>query len=111
MIINVNGTASAAPGTGQVNINIEIATPVLAITKTALASGANTITIPTGTSLIIVQLPVGNAQNVTVKGVTGDTGLPMLITGVAMWQPLSSATTFCLTAGGAIATLTSITFL
>lgn len=111
MIVNISGTsADVAPGTQQVNINITIATPVGQVLKQALASGLNTITIPTGTSLIMVQLPVGNAVAVTLKGVTGDTGIPILETGVIAFQPKSTDTTFVLTAGGAIATLSTISF-
>lgn len=109
--VSIQSTTSAAPGILQVTINIDIPTPINAISKIALASGLNTITIPTGTTLIIVQLPVGNTQTVTLKGVTGDTGILLNKTGVAAFQPDSSDTTFVLTAGGAISALTTITFL
>ncbi len=110
-VLQIQNTSSAAPGAIQTQINVNIPTPVGGITKIALASGLNTITIPTGTSVIIVELPVGNTQTVTLKGVTGDTGILLLKTGVAMFQPDPADTTFVLTAGGAIAALTTITFL
>lgn len=43
-----------------------------------LASGANTITPPTGGSVpkaVTITLPVGNVITVTLKGVTGDAGV------------------------------------
>lgn len=111
-LFTLSGTAQGnAPGTQAINVIIDIAVPLGGVTKVALASGLNTITIPTGTSLIIVQLPIGNTQTVTLKGVTGDTGILLLKTGVAMFQPDPADTTFVLTAGGAIAVLTTITFL
>ena len=112
-LYTIQGTAQGnAPGTQQINVVMDISVPLGAVTKQALASGLNTITIPTGTKLIIVQLPAGNAVDVTLKGVTGDTGIPMIADGgVAAFQPKSTNTTFVLTAGGAIATLTTITFL
>ena len=109
--VTISSNTDAPPGILQTAIYITIATPINAITKVALASGLNTISIPTGTSLIIVQLPVGNTQTVTLKGVTGDTGIPLLKTGVCAFQPDSADTTFVLTAGGSIAALTTITFL
>ena len=110
-ILQIQGNFANTPGQIAVGVNISITTPVGAITATALANGANTISIPTGTTLILIQLPVGNATAVTLKGVTGDTGLPLNPVGVSMWQPKAAETSFVLTAGGAIATLTTITFL
>lgn len=110
-VVQILSTTAGAPGTLQVAVNIDVPVPVNAITKIALASGLNTITIPTGTSLIVVQLPIGNTQTVTLKGVTGDTGILLLKTGVVMFQPDPADTTFVLTAGGAIAALTTVTFL
>ncbi len=70
-----------------------------------LASGANTITAPTAgtvpTALTIIP-PAGNLQTITLKGVTGDTGVPLHLTDPFV---ISLATTFvslCLTAGGTI---------
>lgn len=71
-----------------------------------LASGANTITLPTGgstpTGATIIP-PAGNLQTLTLKGVTGDTGILMHKT-----DPFSISfdtvppASFVLTAGGTI---------
>lgn len=48
-----------------------------------LASGANTITLPTGGATVkglIIRPPSGNTQTLTLKGVTGDTGIPLHLT-------------------------------
>lgn len=45
-----------------------------------LASGANTITVPTGGATVTgctIIPPTGNTTNITLKGVTGDTGVQL----------------------------------
>jgi hypothetical protein len=82
-------TNAASPGT------IEIKT---------LASGANTITIPAGgTTPVAVTIipPTGNVVSLTVKGVTGDTGVRIHNTDPTVLAIDSSVATFCLTAGAA----------
>lgn len=71
-----------------------------------LASGANTITVPTGgdtvpTSVTIVP-PSNNDTSITVKGVTGDTGVRIHNTDPTTLALDDGVTTFCLTAGGTI---------
>ena len=49
-----------------------------------LASGTNTITLPTGGSATVVGViiipPAGNTNLIIAKGVTGDTGIPLHLT-------------------------------
>lgn len=70
-----------------------------------LASGANTITVPTGGSTpvaVTIVPPAGNVITLTLKGVTGDTGVGMHLTDPTTIALASSVTTFCLTAGSAM---------
>lgn len=70
-----------------------------------LASGANTITAPTGGSTptaCTILPPSGNTQTITLKGVTGDTGVALHLTDPTTIALASSVTTFVLTAGGTI---------
>lgn len=70
-----------------------------------LASGANTITVPTGGSTptgVTIIPPVGNTQSITLKGVTGDTGVRLHDTDPTSLGLDSSVTSFCLTAGAQI---------
>lgn len=71
----------------------------------SLASGANTITVPTGgstpTACTIIP-PAANAVTITLKGVTGDTGVQLHSTDPTSLAIDDSVTTFCLTAGDAI---------
>lgn len=71
----------------------------------SLVSGANTITAPTGGSTVkacTILPPSGNAQTLTLKGVTGDTGVAMHATDPTSLSLASSVTTFVITAGGAV---------
>jgi len=69
--------------------------------KITLSSGANTITPPSGATMVLIVPPVANAQNMTLKGVTGDTGIALAKT---QWVLLSlqSVSSFVITAGGTI---------
>jgi len=71
-----------------------------------LASGDNTITLPTGGSVVkaaTIIPPVGNSQTLTLKGITGDTGLVLSLTEpMTLTFKATPATTFLLVAGGTI---------
>jgi len=87
-----NAAASNAASPGQVEIK-------------SLASGANTITVPTGGATCVAVTiipPAGNVTTITLKGVTGDTGVGLHLTDPTTVGLASSVTTFCLTTGGAI---------
>ncbi len=70
-----------------------------------LASGANTITVPTAgfvpTAVTIVP-PGDNETAITLKGVTGDTGVRIHDTDPTTIALHSGVTTFCLTAGAIV---------
>lgn len=75
------------------------------VTLHTLSSGANTITAPTGGSTVVsatILPPAGNTQTLTLKGVTGDTGVGLHLTDPTTIALAASVTTFCLTAGGTI---------
>lgn len=115
MDLTISGIAPAPGGSGvaaQINIVISIPTPIGSVVRTALASGFNQFTIPTGTTVVIFQAPIGNATALTIKGVTGDTGLlEQPAAGLFIFMPTSGQTTFGMTAGGVIAALSTITYL
>lgn len=67
-----------------------------------LAGGANTITVPsTSYTHVLILPPSGNVQTITLKGVSGDTGIAQSVTKPVLLS-LSSVSTFVLTAGGSI---------
>lgn len=70
-----------------------------------LASGANTITPPTGGSTpkaCTIIPPAGNLSSITLKGVTGDTGVSLHLTDPTSIGLGAPAGTFVLTAGAEI---------
>lgn len=88
-------------GTKTISIPVVVASPLDDSTVITLASGANTITPPTGATVACIIPPAANAQTITLKGVTGDTGVPLSLT-QPTWLTLASAAAFCLTAGAQI---------
>lgn len=70
-----------------------------------LASGANTITPPTGGSTPVactIIPPAGNLETITLKGVTGDTGVVLHKTDPSTIALNSPTNTFVLTASALI---------
>lgn len=72
-----------------------------------LASGANTITVPSATSITVTAVtiipPADNEETITLKGVTGDTGVSLHPTDPTTIALASGVVNFVLTAGDAIA--------
>lgn len=96
--------------TGDVDYNqtfsaIENADSPGQIDIVTLASGANTITPPSGGTTpvaVTIILPAGNTQTVTLKGITGDTGILLSETDPTTIGLGSPSATFVLTAGASI---------
>jgi len=72
------------------------------IRSITLASGANTITPPTGAKGAILVPPSANTTSITFKGVSGDTGLRLHNTDPAVITLNAATDTFVLTAGAEI---------
>lgn len=91
-------------GTQKVQADSNTASPA-DIQILTLASGANTITVPTGgstpTAATIIP-PADNANSITLKGVTGDTGIRLHNTDPSTIAIHSTVATFVLTAGATI---------
>jgi len=69
---------------------------------TNLSSGANTITAPSGGSAVTIIPPAGNTTSITLKGISGDTGVRIHNTDPTTIAYDSSLTSFVLTAGSTI---------
>lgn len=91
----------ATDGTGLSSSNTNSNAPGAGAFRQALASGFNTITLPTGFTINGVDVipPAGNTTSMTLKGVTGDTGIPIHLTAVTRLGLPSGATTFGITTG------------
>lgn len=68
----------------------------------SLSTGANTVTIPTGTTLVVIAPPTSNTQTITLKGVTGDTGVALSKTRPTVLAIDTGVTSIVLTAGGSV---------
>lgn len=100
-VLYLTGTLAGEPeGSSTVALSWTI-TAGISDALVDLASGANTITVPSGTTVILVIPPTANTQTITAKGLSADTGFQLSKTApsVIAWQTGSS---FVLTAGGTI---------
>ena len=77
-----------------------VSSPAVIETK-VLSSGANTITPPTGSAACTILPPTGNVVALTLKGVTGDTGVVIHLTDPTTIG-LGAGTAFCLTAASGV---------
>lgn len=108
--LQIQGPMQTAIGTVVVNQSIAIAVPLGGITLVTLASGFNTIAVPTGATVVIITFAPNNAVGVTLKGITGDTGLVLNKTGVNELQLDATQTTIGITASSIHTTQTTIQF-
>lgn len=104
--IYLTGTLAGEPeGSSEISLSWGI-TAGASQSVTGLASGANTISVPTSPvpTVVIIIPPTDNTETITYKGVSGDTGTQLSKTRptVIAWETGSS---FVLTAGAAIAGL------
>lgn len=81
-------------------------TSVGAITFQSLASGFNSVSVPASTGFtctaVTIVPPTGNSTSITLKGVTGDTGIRLHNTDPTSLSINSDVTAIGLTAGAAI---------
>ena len=83
----------------------------LEVLTTTLANGFNSFSVPTWAVGIWIIPNVTNAVPMTLKGITGDTGIPMSLTNPSLLSfPASPPATVGITSGGAGATITTIVF-
>ena len=79
------------------------ASSVGSLATQTLASGFNSVTVPTGTCTAVTIIPPsGNSTSITLKGVTGDTGIRIHNTDPTTVALHSSITAIGLTAGAEI---------
>jgi hypothetical protein len=119
----VNGTVQTGssltdPQLGPTNIpsfTINVVGGVNERLTPTLASGFNQFTIPAGASMMWFVPPLNGTNTYTLKGVTGDTGLPLgnfNVSGpILLSQPQAGSTTFGITALSADTFQSSILFI
>ena len=75
--VRASGTLlGLAGGSKQLEIEWVIGTGIANIQSLTFATNT-TVTIPSGTTLLVIVPPTGNANALTLKGVAGDTGVAM----------------------------------
>lgn len=72
------------------------------IQQITLASGNNTITVPTSAIAATIVPPAGNTVALTLKGVNGDTGIALNVTDPTSIGLNGSVTTFVINAGSTV---------
>lgn len=92
-------------GTGISTSSTNADAPMAGAQLVNLSSGFNTVTLPTGHTIYGVDItpPSGNTTTLTLKGITGDTGVPLHLTKTTSVAFAAGTTTFGLTTGGAMA--------
>lgn len=107
--VTISGSLSGGPsGARTFSTTIPISAGVDASNVVALSSGANTITPPTGATLAIIYGPnavspppsPASTVTLTLKGVTGDTGLSISGAYPTVWTFGTEPATFVITASG-----------
>ena len=102
--ITISGSVTTLPGGSKTlgPLTISAAAAVSVETQVVLASGANTITVPTTATAAIIVFDSTSTVTKTLKGVTGDTGIAVTKVGVVVLQfHTTPPADFCITAGGA----------
>ena len=105
--VTLNGTITSTP------VGNRVLGPLTATSSdanwqvqlTALASGANTITVPSAPAPtgVIIKLPSNNTAVTTLKGISGDTGIAIGKTGwfAIVWDPTAVPASFVLNSASA----------
>lgn len=95
---NVQGTSTGNRSIGPITISNATGSPI--VQTVVLQSGANTITPPTSPAPAgcVISLPSTNTAVVTLKGVTGDTGIAIgkTTTTVLNWDSTAVPSSFVL---------------
>ena len=101
-LVNINVAVTGLPVGEVVNLQTILANPVGEVLSQNLALGANTIAVPTGTRYVLIQPPPLNTTNITLKGITGDTGVLLDPTAPTLFTVGTGVVSFVLTAGALI---------
>lgn len=93
----VGAVSGLASGTREVDVSITAGAAAVDSSFTQTINGFAAVAVPTGALAVLIIPPSGNANAITLKGITTDTGIPLSKT-------LPSA--FALAAGSAFGILT-----
>lgn len=112
--VNIAGTIGPPVPPGQTTIAAAITASVanlIQIINQILASGANTIAVPTWAVGVLIEPASNNTIQLTLKGVTGDTGVPLSLTAPTLLSfPAAPPANIVVTAASVTTTETTFTF-
>ena len=109
--ITISGSVTSLPsGTKTLTGTITSAAAVGEVTDVTLASGDNTIDVPTGATAVLITPPSGNAVALKLKGNSGDTGILIHKTFPTVLALDATQTTFIVNAATTTAAATEFSF-
>jgi hypothetical protein len=111
--VTIEGTINTVPpGSASIQTTITAsASNLIQIINQVLASGANTISVPSWAVGVLIEPAPTNTIALTLKGVTGDTGVGLSPTNPTLISfPASPPSTFVVTAATVTTTETTFTF-
>lgn len=107
--LSVN-TSGLVPGGGGASLSTLLSAPIGEVLVQTLASGNNSITVPSGSSYVLIQPPSANTVALVLKGVNGDTGVSIHPSNPFLLSLASSATSFVINAASATTGSTYLSF-
>ena len=100
--LRITGQIAGLP-TGAKDIDVTLSTSGGLCDVVNVASGATTVTVPAGQTRGLIMPPSANTATITIKGVTGDTGIAQALTGpVLLSFSTSTGTTFVVSASASV---------
>jgi hypothetical protein len=110
--LTLTGTITGLPGGSEtVSLTLNNSAASGQTQFVTLASGFQTVSVPAGAVWCIVVPPAGNTTSITLKGITGDTGVVLHPSQPSIIALGSSQTTIGITAGAGFSSPTEFLFI
>lgn len=99
----IYGSVTGYPsGTRAVDVEIDVGSAGIDNAFSQTINGFSAVTIPTGATAVLIIPPTANTNTITLKGITGDTGVALSKT-LPTVLALAASSGFGLTTGGSTA--------
>jgi len=102
--VSITGSVAGGPSGTKTLATIVTSNPTStdAVSVTSFSTGFTSVTIPTNAIGVVIVPPAGNAQTLTLKGITGDTGITIHPVNPTLVNFATGTTTFGITVGGTV---------
>lgn len=107
--LSVN-TSGLLPGGGGASLSTLLSAPIGEVLVQTLVLGNNSIAVPSGATYVLIQPPSANTVALTLKGVSGDTGIVIHPSNWFLLSLASSVTSFVINAASATTGSTYLSF-